>query len=118
MHAALMGAKSQSVVPSRAKAWQVVAWCLPAILGFPAFLLSFPIDRKVPFLPHLNIAEVFLFWFLIVTPISTGVAMVMLRRHARLGNIGGNPERLLLAVITIAVLANLALLLGMYATRF
>src|SRR5258708_7082369 len=57
--------------------------CLPALLGFALFLLSFPIDRVIPFWPHLSLAVVFLLWFLFVAPITTATAFVKFNRGRR-----------------------------------
>ena len=50
----------------------VLLWCFPSLLGFLFFLFSFPIGRSIPFWPRVNVAEVFFFWFLIITPITIG----------------------------------------------
>jgi hypothetical protein len=62
----------------RATIWLSLQWCLPSLLGFLAFLFAFPIDRKIPFWPHLSIAEVFILWFLFITPITTVIAIITL----------------------------------------
>src|ERR1700693_2922104 len=61
--------ESDTALPSRT--WIPICWCLPSLLGFAAFTLSFPIDRTVPFRPHLNIAEMLAMWFVFITPIAT-----------------------------------------------
>jgi len=102
-------------VPDQGKAWQVLGWCLPALLGFAAFLVAFPIDRPIPFWPHLNLAEVFGIWFLFVTPAATSVAIVMFIKRTRLGRITSTAKWLLFAAMALAILLNLFVLLGLYA---
>jgi len=51
--------------PPPAQVRRVIMWCLPSLIGFPLiFLLSFPIDRAIGW-RQVNVAEVFLFWFLL-----------------------------------------------------
>lgn len=59
----------------------VLVWCLPALGGFGAFLLSFPIDRQIPFWPRLSLVEMFALWFLFVTPVATAIAIVALTKR-------------------------------------
>jgi hypothetical protein len=117
MHAISSKATSHSeeAAPDHSKPLWVFTWCLPTLLGITAFLISFPIDRQIPFLPHVNIAEAFCAWFLLVTPAATTVGVVKLIRGSRLGQITTTAKWLLLAVITIAVLLNVFLLFGLYA---
>jgi hypothetical protein len=84
------------------------------LLGFVAFLVAFPIDRKVPFWPHWSLAEGFANWFLFVTPPAIICAIVTFRRRARRGYLSSS-KGLLLAAIIVAVLLNLLLLFGLYA---
>jgi hypothetical protein len=93
--------------------WRVLGWCLPALLGFSAFLLAFPIDRRIPFWPHLSLAEVFGVWFLLVSPVTTMVAIVMFARPRKL--FPSLRKWLLVAAVTVSVLLNLFVLLGLYA---
>ena len=88
---------------------------MPALLGFAAFLVAFPIDRPLPFWPHLSLAEIFGIWFLFVTPAATTVAIVMFTKRTRLGQITSTPKWLLFAAMGLAILLNLFALLGLYA---
>lgn len=106
---------TERAAPDRSKALLISAWCLPTLLGVAAFLISFPIDRRIPFLPHLSIAEAFCAWFLLVTPAATTTGVVKLTRGSRLGQITTTAKWLLLTVIAIAVLLNVFLLFGLYA---
>jgi len=65
--------------------WLSLCLCLPSILGFLAFLFSFPIDRQIPFWPHATIVVIFVQWFLFITPVTTAIAIITLikRRRAR-----------------------------------
>ena len=107
--------RSEDAVPGRGKAWWVLAWCLPTLLGVAAFLAAFPIDRQISFWPRLNIAELFCAWFLFVTPSTTTVALVKFTKLSKLGYITRTAKWLLSAVITVAVLLNVLLLFGLYA---
>lgn len=106
---------SESAVPKHSNAWQVLGWCFPALLGFAAFLVSFPIDRRVSFWPHLSLAEVFGAWFLFVTPVANTAAIVTLIKRTRLSALPLVAKWLLVAAVTLAVLLNLFVLLGLYA---
>jgi hypothetical protein len=116
MHVAPMNAGGAST--DQIQAWSVLAWCLPTLLGIAGFLVSFPIDRQIPFWPHLNFAEIFAAWFLFFTPVSTTVAIVKLTRSARGGLIHRTSKWLLLASISVSVLMNLLVLLGLFAATF
>jgi len=52
-------ASSERVLLPEIEVWPVLAFCAPALLGFAQFFVSFPIDRQIPFWPHLNLAELF-----------------------------------------------------------
>jgi hypothetical protein len=53
-------ASSERVLLPEIEVWPVLAFCAPALLGFALFFVSFPIDRQIPFWPHLNLAELFM----------------------------------------------------------
>ena len=87
--------------------WTVLVLCLPCLLAFALFLVSFPIDRKIAFWPHLSIGELYLHWFLFVTPVSTLIALSVLIRRRIEGS------AILAWVLVIAsVLANAFVILG------
>ena len=91
--------------------WLPVFWCFPALVAFGLFLLSFPIDREVPFWPHLQIVELFAIWFVFVAPASTLAATVLLivrRRHTT-----SLPKLVGWVAIAVSILANAFVLLGM-----
>jgi hypothetical protein len=100
------------------KAWPVFAWCLPALLGFALFLGSFPIDRRIPFWPHLNLAELYAAWFFFITPFTTGVAIVALVKRRRRGRIPLFPQFLSWTAITLSLVVNLLVLVGMWASTY
>ena len=89
----------------------ILLWCSPSLLGFPVFLVSFPIDRVIPFWPHLTVAEIFLYWFGLITPIATVIGIVVLLKRRR--GLATFPKAMAWLTITISVLANLFVLLGM-----
>jgi len=93
------------------KACAVQVWCLPCLLAFALFFFSFPIDRKIPVWPHLNLAELYSLWFLFVTPITTLVAFIVLIRRRWMG-----PSSILAWFLVIAsFVVNALVLLGLYA---
>ena len=93
------------------KPWTVPLWCLPCLLAFLLFFFSFPIDRKIPFWPHLNLAELYALWFLLVTPISTFVAVIVLARRRWMGG----SSILAWFLVIVSVVVNAVVLLGLYA---
>ena len=91
--------------------WTVPLWCLPCLLALVLFLFSFPIDRKIPFWPNLNLAELYSLWFLFVTPISTLVAFIVLLRRRWMGG----TSILAWFLVIASVVVNALVLLGLYA---
>ncbi len=89
----------------------VLLWCSPSLLGLASFLVSFPIYRCIPFWPNWEIAEIFAFWFVFVTPVTTIVAIVILIKRWRRAK--GLLKVIALLAIIIGVLANAFVLLGM-----
>ena len=85
--------------------------CLPCLLAFALFFFSFPIDRKIPFWPHLNLAELYSLWFLFVTPISTLVAFIVLIRRRWMGA----SSILTWVLVILSVVVNALVLFGLYA---
>ena len=104
--------------PDRKAAWPVFVWCLPALGGFAMFLLSFPIDRKISFWPRLSLAEMFTLWFLFVAPIATTIATVALIRRRRSAHIATIIRVLAWTMITVSVLVNALILVGMWAATY
>jgi hypothetical protein len=111
-------AAPEGKMPDQESAWPVFVWCLPAIGGFVMFLLSFPIDRQIPFWPRLSFAEIFTLWYLFVTPVATMIAVVALIRRRRLAHIATFTRVLAWATITISVLLNAFMLVGMWAATY
>lgn len=89
----------------------VLLWCSPSLLGLASFLVSFPIYRRTPFWPHLEIAEIFAFWFVFITPVTTVVAIVIFIR--RWGGTKGLLRIIGSLAVSVGVLANAFVLLGM-----
>jgi hypothetical protein len=111
-------ASSKETPVRQSKVWTALVWCLPSLLGFTAFLFSFPIYRQIPFWPHLSLADIFTLWFLFITPITTAIAIVMLIKRGRSGRIAVSLRTLAWLVITFSVLANILILLGMWAATY
>lgn len=98
--------------------WAVLVWCLPSLLGLAFFVLSFPIDRHIPFWPHLSLADIFTLWFFFITPATTAIAIVMLIKRGRSGHIAVSMRILAWLAITLSALANILMLLGMWAATY
>jgi hypothetical protein len=96
----------------------MVVWCLPALGGFGVFLLSFPINRRIPFWPHLSLAETFTLWFIFVVPITTIIATVVLIRARRSTHIAIFTRVSLWATIAVSFLVNAFVLVGMWALTY
>jgi hypothetical protein len=108
----------QEVLAPQAKIWSSLWRCLPALLGFLAFLLAFPIDRRIPHLFPLNFAEIFTLWFLFITPVTTVIAIVTLIKR---NGTGGMPLRATLltwTAIVVSLAVNALVLLGMWASTY
>lgn len=111
MDHALTGPVTQSPVKARS----VLGWNLFVLVSFSVFLVSFPIDREIPFWPHLNLAEIFALWFLFVTPIAVVMSFVKFVKYARSGRRRRLSKSLVLASTVLATLANLLVLFGLGA---
>jgi hypothetical protein len=81
-------------------------------------LLSFPIYRQIPFWPHLSLADIFALWFLFITPITTVIAIVMLIKRGHSERIAVLIRMLAWLVITFSVIANILILVGMWASTY
>jgi hypothetical protein len=102
---------SEEVVLRENKLWPILLWSSPSWLGFALFLVSFPIDRVIPFWPHLSLAEIFVYWFGLITPVTTMTGIVILVKRRR--SLATLPKVIASLTIVISVLANLFVLLGM-----
>ena len=111
-------ASSEETPFRQSKVWTALVWCLPSLLGFTLFLLSFPIYRQITFWPHLSLADIFTLWFLFITPITTVIAIVMLIKRGRSGRIAIFIRMLAWLTITFSVLANVLILVGMWASTY
>jgi hypothetical protein len=109
---------SEDPTHSGSKFLSVFLWCLPALLGFAFFLAAFPIDRTIPFWPHLNLAEAFLFWFLFPAPIATATAIVKFKRQKRSNQAFSTSKLLGWTVVVVSVLVNAFVLLGLWGATY
>src|SRR5580704_9744670 len=100
------------------KIWLSLRWCLPALLGFLAFLVAFPIDRRIPHWFPLNFAELFTLWFLLVTPITTVIAIVALLKAKRAAPMALFATLITWAAIGVSLVTNVFVLLGMWASTY
>jgi hypothetical protein len=102
---------SEETVLRGNKVWPIVLWSAPSLLGFALFLVSFPIDRVNPFWPHLSFAEIFVYWFGLITPVTTVIGIVILVKRGR--SLATFPKVMAWLTIALSLLANLFVLLGM-----
>ncbi|MGB6882921.1 MAG: hypothetical protein WBE10_02605 [Candidatus Acidiferrum sp.] len=100
------------------KIWSSFRWCLQTLLGFLTFLFAFPIDRRIPFWPHLNLAEILALWFLFITPVTTVFAIVTLMKHKRTQRLPVFGKLLVWTAIAASVVVNLFVLVGMWASTY
>jgi hypothetical protein len=110
-------ASSQETLQYQDKTWVPLWWCLPSLLGFLTFLFAFPIDRRVPFWPHLSLAETFTLWFLFIAPIATAIAIVTQVKRKRAG-IALLAKLLVWTAIAISLVVNAFVLVGMWASMY
>ena len=88
------------------------------MLGFVVFLFSFPIYRPFPFWPHWSIAEVFFLWFMLVAPIAIAISIVIFLKRRRAGRIAPLTKVLVWATLTVSLLVNGFMLLGLWAAFY
>ena len=88
------------------------------VLGFLAFLIAFPIDRRIPRWFPLNFAEIFTLWFLVVTPVTTVIAIVTIIKPKRTGRMAPLAKLLTWTAIVASLVVNALVLLGMRAATY
>jgi len=93
--------------------WLSLLLCLPSILGFLTFLFSFPIDRQIRFWPHETIAEIFIQWFLFITPVTTAIAIIMLIKRRRAREMTLWVKLLSWTAVAVSLVINAIVVLGM-----
>lgn len=93
--------------------WLSFCLCLPSLLGFVAFLFSFPIDRQISFWPHETIAEIFVQWFLFIAPVNTVIAVITLIKRRRAREMTLRVKLLSWIAIGVSLVVNAIVLLGM-----
>ena len=93
--------------------WLSLRRCLPCLLGFLAFLFSFPIYRQMPFWPHLSIAEIVVLWSGLITPVTTLIAIITLIKRRRAGGMTTWVKLLAWTVIALCLVINAFVILGM-----
>jgi hypothetical protein len=104
--------------PQQGTKWLPFWWCLPALLGFVAFLFAFPIDRRISNWFPFNFAEIFYVWFLFVTPVTTMLAIVGLVKRKRTGPMAPVATFLTWAAIGASLVVNALVLVGMWASTY
>jgi len=100
------------------KNWYPLRWCLPVLLGFLAFLFSFPIDRRIPHWFPLNLSEISALWFLFVTPVTTVIAIVTFVKHSRRVRMKTSTKLFMWATIAVSLILNAFVLLGLWAATY
>jgi hypothetical protein len=108
----------EDTLRSKDKGWAPFLWCLPSLLGFLAFVIAFPIDRRVPFWPHLSLVDLFILWFLFVAPVTTVISIVALLRRRRTGRMLPLVKTLTWVAIAVSIAVNAFVLLGMWAAIY
>ena len=88
------------------------------MLGFVLFFFSFPIDRRIPFWPHLMIVDIFFQWFLFVTPLATVIAFVLFMRRRRSGRIDKFNRKLIWVTVTISLIVNALMLFAIWGAIY
>jgi hypothetical protein len=111
----ILVANSEEPSSRKGAMWLSLWWCLPSLLGFVAFLFSFPIDRQIPFWPHQSIAEIFVQWFLFVTPVTTAIAIITLIKRRRAIEMTLGIKLLSWTAVAVSLATNAIVLLGMSA---
>jgi hypothetical protein len=109
-------ASSERALLPEIEVWPVLAFCTPVLLGFALFFVSFPIDRQIPFWPHLNLAELFMLWFFFITPVTTVSAVVTLIKRERRVRISLFTQFLLWTTVTVCWAINAFMWLGLWAS--
>ena len=105
---------SEEVVLPENKLSPILLCCSPSLLGcWPSLcsLFRFRLTVFIPFWPHLSLAEIYVYWFGLVTPVTTVIGIVILVKRRR--SLPTFPKVMAWQTITISVLANLFVLLGM-----
>jgi hypothetical protein len=95
------------------KIWLSFCLCLPSLLGFLAFLFSFPINRQISFWPHEAIAEIFVKWFLFITPLTTVIAVITLIKQRQANEMIFRVKLLSWVAVVVSLIVNAIVLLGM-----
>jgi hypothetical protein len=103
---------------SRNKVGAVFIWCLPCLLGSVLFFFSFPIDRRIPFWPHLMIVDIFFRWFLFVTPLATVIAFVLFMRRGQAGGIDRFNRKLIWVTVIISLIVNAVMLFAIWGAIY
>jgi hypothetical protein len=93
--------------------WLSPTLCLPSLLGFLAFLFSFPVDRQIRFWPHETSAEIFSQWFLFVTPVTTAIAIITLIKRRRAREMALLVKLLSWTAVAVSLVINAIVVLGM-----
>jgi len=94
--------------------WPALVWCVPALAGFVLLLFSFPLEHKIAFWPHLSRAQLFMLWFLFVTPLTTTMAIAVLMQSKRSPLSNCLIRILAWVAIVLSVLVNAFVLVGMW----
>src|SRR5882757_8831719 len=92
---------------------QVIVWSLPSLLSVLLFTCTFPIGRQLMVWQHQTIAEIFFYWFLTISPITTIVAMIRVTRYSRRKQLQTRLQVIAWALIVLSVTLNGVVLVGL-----
>src|SRR5690348_792986 len=95
----------------------VIIWSLPSLLSVLLFAFMFPIRHEFYAWPHTAVAEVFFYWFITITPLTTIVAVIRIMRYSRRKQLQAGLKALAWGLIGLSIMLNGVVLIGL-ATAF
>src|SRR5262245_22615701 len=96
----------------------VIVWSLPSLLSVLLFAFMFPIGQTLYAWPHTTIAEVFFYWFLTITPLTTIVAVLRIVRYSRRKQLEAGLKALAWGLIGLSIMLNGVVLIGLAAAFY
>jgi hypothetical protein len=93
----------------------VFAWCLPSLMAFLLFLLSFQPDSSVPFWPRWDVVTIYYsIWSLFVAPITTTIAIVLFIKRKRHGRMTPLSKLVVWTALGLSIVTDMFMLLAAY----
>ena len=96
---------------------RICASCSPSILGFVAFLFSFPLGRPLPILSSWTLFDLFFMFFLFVPAFTIG-ALVLTIMYTRNPSASTRSKLLAWIVLTLTVAINAFTVMGVLAAAY